>query len=460
MAITPQEPHGQDGEHPVRPVLGALEVAVAAMVDSQTTRVWAMSEPELTRAVRALGELSALVDATLVSVLAEAGSRGLGRGEGWGPVDWARSLAPLLPLRTVTDAQAVARAASDPRLAGVLEAATVGSVPARGQRDPIGQVLPIGKAAQLVRFHRSVAGLADPQQLDEALDTLLDGATGPGGLSERDLAICVRRTADLLRPDPAVEHDGDVARAHRSFTKARGPVGLSRYTLLLDDDGAAVVDAAVEAPARPRRDEDTGDLDTRTPAARRADALVDLVSRAVEAPDGLPRQAKTTVLVTVPLEVLQRRARGAGLTLTGDVLTTDAVRRMACDAEVVPVVLASRGEVLDQGTAARLFTTAQIRHLWLRDQHCTFNGCSKPARWTDAHHLVHWADGGPTDIHNAALLCRAHHTVVHRERLSGSVVDARQGPTVVWDLALGSYDHRSGRPHDGVLHRPPGHERT
>ena len=132
MAITPQEPHGQDGQHPFRPVLGALEVAVKAMADSQPTRTWALSEPELAKAVQALGELSAMVDATLVSVLAEAASRGLGTGEGWGPVDWARSLAPLLPLRTITDAQAVARVAGDPRLSGVLEAATVGATPTEG----------------------------------------------------------------------------------------------------------------------------------------------------------------------------------------------------------------------------------------------------------------------------------------------------------------------------------------
>ena len=466
MAITPQEPYGQDSDHRARPVLGALEVAVDAMGDARTTRLWALGEPELAEAVRLIGELSARLDATFVSVLAEARSRGLGAGEGWGPVDWVRSLAPLLPLRTVSAAPGVARAAADPRLARVVEAATVGAptagvAQAGGAHDPTAQLAPVGKAAQLVRFHQSVAGLADPDQLEQTLSTLLDGVTGPGGLSERDLAICVRRTADLLRPDRAVEHDADVARAHRSLTKARGPVGLSRYTLLLDDDGAAVVDAAVEALARPRRDEDTGELDHRTPAAPRADALLDLVSRAVSAPDGLPRQARTTVLVTIPLEVLQRRTRGAGLTLSGDVLTTDAVRRMACDAEVVPVVLGSRGEVLDQGTAVRLFTTAQVRHLWLRDRgHCTFPGCSKPARWTDAHHLVHWADGGATDIDNAALLCRAHHTVVHRERFAGTVVATRHGRTVVWDLTPGSYDSSLAAPHRGPRSGPPGHRRT
>ena len=59
-----------------------------------------------------------------------------------------------------------------------------------------------------------------------------------------------------------------------------------------------------------------------------------------------------------------------------------------------------------------------------------------PTQWTDAHHLVHWADGGPTDLENATLMCQRHHTVVHQRRLAAT-------PTphgVQWDLAHGSYD--------------------
>ena len=78
-------------------------------------------------------------------------------------------------------------------------------------------------------------------------------------------------------------------------------------------------------------------------------------------------------------------------------------------------------------------------------RHCTFPGCSKPAAWTDAHHLVHWADGGPTDIDNAALLCRAHHSVVHTHRYGARITHHPGGsgngrPRVQWDLRLGSYD--------------------
>ncbi len=110
-----------------------------------------------------------------------------------------------------------------------------------------------------------------------------------------------------------------------------------------------------------------------------------------------------------------------------EALTVGTVRRLACDAQVIPVVLGTAGEVLDQGMARRLFDRAQIRNLWLRDRHCTFPGCSRPAAWTDAHHLVHWADGGPTDLDNAALLCRAHHSVVHTHRYGARITHGPAG---------------------------------
>ena len=63
-----------------------------------------------------------------------------------------------------------------------------------------------------------------------------------------------------------------------------------------------------------------------------------------------------------------------------------------------------------------------------------------PPHWADAHHLVHWADFGPSDLDNAALLCERHHTVVHSGRLAGHLVSDSSGEHVRWDLTLGSYD--------------------
>ena len=100
------------------------------------------------------------------------------------------------------------------------------------------------------------------------------------------------------------------------------------------------------------------------------------------------------------------------------------------------MVLGAAGEVLDWGRERRLFTPAQVKRLWLRDGGCSYPDCGAPAHHCDAHHLVHWADGGPTDLTNAALLCGHHHTVVHTRRLAGSVSD----DGVVWDRDRGSYD--------------------
>ncbi|PVG81832.1 hypothetical protein DDE18_17600 [Nocardioides gansuensis] len=94
-------------------------------------------------------------------------------------------------------------------------------------------------------------------------------------------------------------------------------------------------------------------------------------------------------------------------------LSVAATRRLACDAEVIPMVLGAHGEILDVGRTQRLVTTAIWLALVARDQHCAFPGCRRTPQACDAHHLVHWADGGATSLDNLALLCRRHHTLTH-----------------------------------------------
>jgi hypothetical protein len=105
----------------------------------------------------------------------------------------------------------------------------------------------------------------------------------------------------------------------------------------------------------------------------------------------------------------------------GSLIAPETVRRLACDANVIPAVLGGRSEVLDQGRATRLATPGQLAALWLRDAGCTFPGCTTPAHWCDAHHLTHWADGGTSTLTNLALLCGRHHSIVHRDHLIGRV---------------------------------------
>jgi len=112
-----------------------------------------------------------------------------------------------------------------------------------------------------------------------------------------------------------------------------------------------------------------------------------------------------------------------GSTATGTILSPEILRRMCCDAALIPHVLGTAGEDLDLGRVARLFTRAQRRRLWRRDRGCTYPGCTAPAAWCKAHHVIHWADGGATDVDSAALLCQRHHSVVHTRRLTAGPQD-------------------------------------
>jgi HNH endonuclease len=73
----------------------------------------------------------------------------------------------------------------------------------------------------------------------------------------------------------------------------------------------------------------------------------------------------------------------------------------------------ARPQPLDVGRTSRVVTPAQRQALAVRDGGCVFPGCSRPLVWCEAHHVWHWLDGGPTDLANLVLLCRAHHRAVH-----------------------------------------------
>jgi hypothetical protein len=213
---------------------------------------------------------------------------------------------------------------------------------------------------------------------------------------------------------------------------------LFEYTMVVDAEAKATIEAAVQGLSAPRPAD--GEPDRRPSGQRRMDALLEVVRRGVASADGVATTPKAELFVTVTLEDLVARANAATVFASGEagtLLGPETARRVACDAGVVPVVLGKDGQILDLGRRFRLFTSAQLRALWLRDGGCTFPGCTVPASWCDGHHLRHWADGGATDLGNAALLCGRHHTIVHRKGYHAELVDGR----VRWDLTPGAYDH-------------------
>jgi hypothetical protein len=104
---------------------------------------------------------------------------------------------------------------------------------------------------------------------------------------------------------------------------------------------------------------------------------------------------------------------------------------------LLPPPLGAPVELLELGRATRTIPPALRRALAARDGGCVAPGCDRPPQWSDAHHLEHWADGGPTDLGNLVLLCRTHHLAVHeggwqlgRDPASGQVTltpPARRG---------------------------------
>jgi HNH endonuclease len=90
-----------------------------------------------------------------------------------------------------------------------------------------------------------------------------------------------------------------------------------------------------------------------------------------------------------------------------------AARLRAAAAKLPPALGGAPAQPLDVGRATRVIQPAQRTALAVRDGGCVFPGCDRPLAWCEAHHLRHWLHGGPTDLANLALLCRAHHRAVH-----------------------------------------------
>jgi hypothetical protein len=104
----------------------------------------------------------------------------------------------------------------------------------------------------------------------------------------------------------------------------------------------------------------------------------------------------------------------------------EIARRIACDAvrtvvTVAPTpndsswMLGKPAAPLSVGRATRTIPSSIRTALVRRDQGCRFPGCDRPPAWTDGHHIIHWADGGATELENLVSLCRQHHRRVHEE---------------------------------------------
>jgi hypothetical protein len=88
-------------------------------------------------------------------------------------------------------------------------------------------------------------------------------------------------------------------------------------------------------------------------------------------------------------------------------------RLQAATTLLPPTLGGAPTQPLEVGRTTRVIQPAQRNALAVRDRGCVFPHCQRPLTWCEAHHLRHWLHGGPTDLTNLALVCRAHHRAVH-----------------------------------------------
>jgi Domain of unknown function (DUF222)/HNH endonuclease len=179
---------------------------------------------------------------------------------------------------------------------------------------------------------------------------------------------------------------------------------------VFDPEGGAVLRTALEPLARK-----SGAHDDRERDHRMGDALIELSMHALDS--GLvPQQAsqRTHLMVTTSLETLRGLpgAPAADMELSLPI-SAKTVERLACDASITRILLSSDSMVIDVGRAKRVISGPARKALNVRDGHCTWPGCERPATWSSGHHLVHWIHGGTNESENLALLCHRHHWMVH-----------------------------------------------
>lgn len=410
-----------------------------------------------------LAELRALAGAGLAGVAAEATGRGVVDASQYaGTAAWVADCAWHCRREAGVLAK-TARILTRPDLAAVADAT---------RQVDIDPATAVAVAAEYDKLR--------PDLRDEAKDAVLEqflmvGADhGPAGVNKL-------RQEVLARYGRSGEFEEHQERCRRQIDLTAGgetSPGVWDYRLCLDNEGRAVLEAAIGPLSAPAPNPQTGERDPRPAGRRRGEALIDALRRSTAAAGSVPTSPKAVLMLTMDYAGLAARigaARPLGSLAGGVPLAPDTIRKIACDAGILPVVLGGAGEVLDQGRTQRLFTPAQVRALWLRDRHCTFPGCDIPAAWSDAHHLTHWIDGGRTDLANAALLCPRHHTIAHRDHLAGTITAGAGGSTittdvgagtgsaghtqVAWDLRPGSYQPPPpprGSPPSRPPDRPPG----
>ena len=165
----------------------------------------------------------------------------------------------------------------------------------------------------------------------------------------------------------------------------------------------------------------TAPVDSRSPAQQRADALVLIAQFFL---DHHNRHDDGASIGRVHVNVVVNLDQLTTAHLTGNAespynasgMDMASVLQTCCDASITRILTAGPSLTLDIGRETRVISPTLRKAVTIRDLTCRFPGCDMPARFTDVHHIWHWTRGGPTDRSNCCVLCRRHHTLIHKGR--------------------------------------------
>src|SRR6266545_3297988 len=269
-----------------------------------------------------------------------------------------------------------------------------------------------------------------------AISRTVEGVVRGGGQAEVAESMLLREAKernphDLLmwgrhlrhRLNPAeLSDDEDEQHRRQWLNLSRIPNGGFDIEGHLDAEGGTTLKVALDAVLGPRRKDDD-----RSPSLRRAVGLTELARRCLDSGE-LPVRGgvRPHIMVTTTLETLRGDPGSPAAELDwGWPLSGDSLRRIACDADLTPILLGKDGNPLYVGRARRTASPRMRKALAQRDRHCTWPGCDRPPAWCQGNHDPLWIDGGRTDIPFLGLLCTPHHRMFHRGYRLRRLADGR-----------------------------------
>ncbi|MEO6715279.1 MAG: DUF222 domain-containing protein, partial [Mycobacteriales bacterium] len=274
---------------------------------------------------------------------------------------------------------------------------------------PAGHPAALGDGRITAQHAAGIVGLAREIPLANVQATEAEFVTAAQHLDGGQLARYLDTIRHAYQPELIVDRE-TAQRTHRELTIASTLDGMVYLRASAHPEGGAIVDAALSALAGK-----TGADDLRSRGQRRWDALEQLCRGYLDSgtlPDHGGIRPHLALTADLPALLGHPGARMADLGYPGQI-SGAAARRIACDAAISRIITDGPSAVLDAGRTTRTVTPAQRRALTVRDHGCVFPDCQAAPDQCEAHHLIHWANGGPSDLANLALLCAFHHWLVH-----------------------------------------------